>query len=150
MMLRLLAFVLVILVVSSCGKKEENTVNPPISDVPEVSIEKIEPMSIDQFESLHFEISYIDGDGDIGTEDADDHSLEIVDQRDNIIHTFHVPPQSPGSGISISGVFAIELENVILLDQSNSSEEILFSVRLKDRAENWSNTVTSDPVTVNK
>ena len=83
-------------VLSSCGDKTENTVNPPISDVPSVTIEKIVPVDIQQFESIFFEISYIDGDGDIGTEDADDHSLEILDNRDNILHTFHVPPQSPG------------------------------------------------------
>ncbi len=141
---------LILLLFSSCGKDEESKINPPISDIPEINIEKIDPVTVSQFESVLFEISYIDGDGDIGTEDADDHSLEILDLRDNILHTYHVPPQSPGSGITISGVLVVEVENLILLDQSNDTEVVTFNVRLKDRSENWSKTVTSESITVNK
>lgn len=135
----------------SCSKEEDDSLGAsPISEMPEISIEKITPNPVNQFESLVFEIAYTDGDGDIGDEDADVHSLEITDRRDGILHTFHIPPQAPDVEIVIKGVFVVELENLILLDQSNDSEEAEFSVRLRDRAGNWSDIVISDPVTINK
>jgi len=143
-------FGILILLFTACKKEEEPKINPPVSNTPEIKIEKINPLTVNQFESITFEISYIDGDGDIGTEDADVISLEILDLRDNILHTFHVPPQSPVSGVTISGVLVVEVKNLILLDQSNDSEDVIFNVRLKDREENWSETETSQTITVIK
>ena len=107
-------------------------------------------MSIKQFESITFHIRYTDGDGDIGSKNADVKSLEILDTRDDILHSFHVPPQSPVEGIAITGVLVVELENVILIDQDNVSEDIVFEIRLKDNKQNWSKVIESSPVTVLK
>ena len=135
----------------SCSKESDDGLGAsPISKIPEIKIEKVSPNPVSQFENLVFEISYTDGDGDIGNEDADVHALEITDRRDDILHTFHIPPQAPDAGIVIRGVFVVELENLILLDQANNSEEAEFSVRLQDRSGNWSDVVISEVVTINK
>lgn len=144
----IITFLLCASLFAACSKTEDSQPMAPISDIPSIEIEKISPMAIDQFESLNFEISYIDGDGDIGSEDADDHALEITDNRAAIVHTFHIPPQSPSSGITISGVFVVELKNLILLDQAAESEKATFNIRLKDRAGNWSKTRTTEEITI--
>lgn len=145
-----LSIVFIWLFISCGGKEEENSASSPISEVPSINIEKIEPTEINQFESITFQISYTDGDGDIGEQDPDIHSLVILDTRDSIAHTFHIPPQSPTTGIVIKGVFVVEIENIILLDQSNSSENIVFEVSLEDREGNKSNIASSDIITVSK
>ena len=134
----------------SCKTEEESTAQPPLSTKPNIEIVKVEPLTINQFESIIFEISFIDGNGDIGTEDADDHPLEITDNRKAVVNTFHIPPQSPGEGLSVKGVFVVELENVILLDQSNDTESTTFDIRLRDREGNWSAVKTSPTITINK
>ena len=134
----------------ACKPAEESDPRPPVSMVPEIDIKSIDPIELQQFETVIFKIGYLDGDGNIGDEDADVHALEILDNRQNILHSFHVPPQSPIENIAIEGVLVVEVENVILLDQSNTSESLTFNIRLKDRAGNWSNTVTSQTLTVTK
>lgn len=146
----ILVFSMVLILLSCSGKSEENDKLAPVSDIPSLSIEKLEPAVISQFESISFEIKFTDGDGDMGTEDPDDHSLFILDTRDSILYSYHIPPQSPVENVSITGVFLVEIENVILLDQSNTSETVVFDVSIKDRADNYSKIVKSIPVTVNK
>lgn len=146
----ILIFSMAFLLTSCGGKTEENDKIAPVSDIPSLSIEKLEPAIINQFESISFEIKFTDGNGDIGTEDADDHSLFILDTRDSILYSYHIPPQSPVENVTITGVFLVEIDNVILLDQSNTSETIVFDVSIKDRADNYSKIVKSIPVTVNK
>ena len=133
-----------------CDKKNENDVIPAMSVIPVISIGKTEPNVIKQFDDVKIFIHYQDGDGDIGDADADEFSLEIIDQRDSILHLFHVPPQSQIEGIAIQGTLEINIENIILIDQSSQNEEINFEVRLKDRAGNWSNVVLSESVSISQ
>ena len=44
----------------------------------------------------------------------------------------------------------VNLENVILLDQSNNSETASFSIYIKDRSNKQSNTVSSGAITIIK
>ena len=131
-----------------CKKTSENDPIPQLSKTPIISIEEISSDSIQQFESIKFFVRYTDGNGDIGDEDADEHSLEIVDNRDSIVHTFHIPPQSPIENISISGTLEVDLENVIIIDRNNSNENAIFKFRLKDRAGNWSDIVDSPAIVI--
>lgn len=148
--MRKLACLFIIAVLFSCNKKEENEAFAPISPNPKIELIKVEPTVIQQFDDLVFYIRYTDGDGDIGTYDADQHSLEIVDTRDDILHTYHIPPQYVVKGVAITGVLQVNLENVILLDQSNDSEEVIFNIRLRDNKFNWSETVSSPVITIQK
>lgn len=143
-----LAFALTLFL--SCAKEDDPKTNPPISSIPKITLEKASPDNLKQFGSILFEISYIDGDGNIGTEDADIKSLEISDNRAGIVHSYHIPPQAPASNIAISGALVVELENVILIDQSNSTEIVTYDIRLKDDLGNWSNVVTTQEITISK
>ena len=134
----------------ACSKKTESDLIPAPSVIPAIAFQNITPKSIKQFDDLMIYIYYQDGDGDIGDLDADELSLELVDERDSILHAFHVPPQSQIENIYIRGTLEIHLENIILLDQSNAQETITFKARLKDRAGNWSNKVTTPTITIVK
>ena len=138
------------LVSNSCNKPEDAETIAPVSVTPLISIAEITPTTISQFESISIFINYRDGNGDIGTEDADEHTLEILDTRDSILFTFHVPPQSAGLEVAIEGKLNVKIENIILLDQNNDSEDVVFNIRLKDRDGNWSNVVKSSIITINK
>ena len=135
---------------SSCSDPEDSPSLDPISSTPEIVIHAMTPESINQFERVKFMLGYTDGDGNLGDEDPNVHALEVLDTRDSILHTFHVPPQSPVPNITISGVLEFDIENIILLDQNSTSEEVVFTIRLKDASGKWSNTVESPTLTISK
>lgn len=138
---------------TACKKKTDETGPlPPISEKPEIVEVRVSSTAINQFDDLVFSIDYIDGDGDLGTEDADTKSIFIIDNRDNsIVHEFHLYPLLPVTETaSIQGTLNVNLENVILLDQNNTSETASFSIYLKDRSNKQSNIVNSGSITVIK
>lgn len=146
-----LAIVCLVVLAFGCKKKDDPQPNDPISVIPEIELVSVSPGTINEFEDILFTIKYTDGDGDLGTSDADEKVLEIIDNRFPVTHQFHVQPLAPsGSSITIQGNLSITLENVILKDQQNSSESATFTIRLKDQAGNWSNSITSSSVTINK
>ena len=134
----------------ACDKTEENEPFAPVSPTPEIELVNVSALKINQFDDLVFQIRYTDGDGDIGTQDADAHSLEIIDKRDDIVHSFHIPPQYVVKGLAITGILEVSIENVILLDQANDSEEAIFSIKLRDNKFNWSESVNSPVITIEK
>ncbi|HYV95578.1 MAG TPA: hypothetical protein VE978_27635 [Chitinophagales bacterium] len=145
----LLSFLIFILI-SSCTKDESTDPNPPISPIPAIELKSISPGTIHQLsDSLRFEINYTDGDGDLGDYDADTLSLWVTDNRFPLTEKFHIPPLAPqGTTIAISGTLNIILDHIILKDQSASSETATFTVKLKDRAGNWSNGITSGNIVI--
>ena len=149
----LLIFVLIFSACDDEPKITEMTINDPnptISNIPEIELDKVAPLAVQQFkDSIKFTISYIDGNGDLGTTDPDEHTIELVDNRANLLFTYHLSPRAPaGAEISIQGTLDIILDNTIILDTMNTSETATFSIRIRDRAGNWSNTVTSEEITV--
>ena len=61
---------------------------------------------------------------------------------------YHISPLAfDGEEIYIKGIFNVYLNTTFLIGVG-SSEKLTYSVRIKDRAENWSNTVTSEEITV--
>ncbi len=136
----------------SCKKEKGNDPLPVISDTPAITSVSLNATTINQFDDLVFSINYTDGDGDLGTTDADEKSIFITDKRSSsIIHEFHLQPLSPvGQNIAIQGKISVNLENVILLDQSNNSETVQFEIKIKDRSGKNSNVVTTTSVTINK
>lgn len=152
MMRSLLFFSIVVLAMAACTKTEviENEVNPPISEVPAISIAQVKPLNVTALEDpIEFVLFYQDGDGDLGFYEADSLSLYITDNRINISQGFYVPPLAPsGASVAIQGNLKIQLDNTIMVDTNSTSESVTFSIRLKDRAGHWSNTATSDPITV--
>jgi hypothetical protein len=55
-----------------------------------------------------------------------------------------------GNEIAITGELNIVLDHTIVLDDSNDSETTTFTIRLKDRAGNWSNILETETITIMK
>lgn len=140
---------LLILLLVSC-RKDDSPANPPISDIPEIALKSVSPATVQNLtDSLLFVISYIDGNGDLGDYEPDTLSLWITDERFPLTEKFHIIPLAPqGASIVISGELKVILDHIILKDQSAISETANFTIKLKDRAGNWSNSITAGLVTV--
>ncbi len=145
-----------ILLLAACTKTnttiEEGTPLPAIGEEPEIELISVNPTTVQSYsDSIAFTVSYIDGDGDLGTEDPDITSIELIDQRapNDLIFEYHLSPRTPsGTELSIQGMLTIVLENSILLDDANTSEETTFTIRIKDRADNWSNMIETETITI--
>ena len=144
------SFAILFLMTSSCKKDNSSQPNPLISIIPLIELQSISPDTIHQLaDSLVFQIKYTDGDGDLGDYDADTLSFWITDNRFPLTEKFHIPPLAPaGTTVAISGTLNAVLDHIILKDQNASSESATFTVKLKDRAGNWSNEITTAPVII--
>ena len=140
---KLLLIALIVSVSFSCKKKEEEP------KIPEIELISITPLSLVQYEeSVYMVIQYKDLDGDIGYESPDEYALQIKDNRLVNPDWYHVPPLSPiGSNVSIEGDLSVKISTLFLLG-NGSQEETSFSIRIKDRAGNWSEEINSPQITI--
>lgn len=145
-MKRLILISLLIIVLFSCKKDDE-----AYSDTPAIEFVSLTPTSTTEFsQDIKLIISYQDGDGDIGTDDPDEYTLLIHDSRLPAADEYHIQPLTPpNTTIQIEGELKINLAGLFVLG-SDSTETTSFKVKLKDRAGNWSNEVTTSSITVNK
>lgn len=131
--------------VFACKKEEK------YSNTPAIEFVSLSPSSTTEFSrNIKLVISYKDGDGDIGTDDPDAYTLLIKDARLPNADEFHIQPLTPpGSAIQIEGELNISLPGLFVLG-TDSTETTSFNVKLKDRAGNWSNEVSTSSITVTK
>lgn len=137
---------LLIVAVSSCKKKkEESTTTPRIEFV------SISPSSaVEYVNSITITFSYDDLDGDLGENDPNVTNLFITDSRNGVMYSYRISQLSPdGSNIHIRGNLNAVLKNTVITDGS-SSQQVTYSLYLKDRAGNISNTITTSAITVTK
>jgi hypothetical protein len=142
-----------IVILGGCKKEPlGNNPLPPVSDTPSISLMSVSPTTVTQLQDpIEFTIFYLDGDGDLGFYEADSNSIYVTDTRFPLTETFQLQPLAPaGTDISIQGELVVTLDDVILQDSSHASEQATFKIRLRDRAGNWSNEVTSGTVTIVK
>ncbi len=159
MLKRIILFSFLILTLAACTKElddkmEDNNQQDPISETPAIELIAVSTNEVRAYEEpLIFKISYTDGDGDLGTNDPDVYSIELVDNRDPalFIFNYHLSPRIPdGNNLTVQGELDIVLDNSILLDDDNESEMTTFSIRVKDEAGNWSNVVETEAVEILK
>ena len=153
-------FLLAIICFALACTKESTTIvdindpNPSLADEPTIALLSISSNTVlANQDSISFIIEYTDGNGDLGTSDPDLASIELIDQRDaqTLVFLYHLQPLAPeNSDIAITGELNIVLNHTILLDENNDSETTTFTIRLKDRAGNWSNTVETEAITISK
>lgn len=138
-----LSFVWIVILLTSCNKEDE--INP----VPQIEFISISSMTVEQFENnLSIKISYIDENGDIGFQDPDIYSLRVKDARLAEYDWYHIPPLTPNlEELNISGQFDLQVNSLFLL--GNASEEVTsFSIQMRDRAGNWSNTIQTPQILI--
>jgi len=143
-----------ILLCVTCNNKSSDLTEPfdNVSDTPVLTLKSVNQSTIDNYGDLIFTIEYIDGDGDLGSEDADENVLFVVDDRDNITSGFHVRPLNPEANTRkiITGIMEVNLDNVILLNDTSQSEQVRFTIYMYDQAGNKSNEVVSPIITINR
>lgn len=131
---------------------DESEPFPVPSTTPVISFRGVNATAINEFDELVFEIFYVDGDGNLGSPDADQDVVFVIDERDSIVSGFHVPPlnPSPGEALAIEGILEVNLQNVILLNDSSNLEQAVFSVFLMDQDSNRSNVVQSPVISISR
>lgn len=134
----------------SCKKYKDNDPLEPISVVPKLELISVSPTTVHQLsDSIVFTVRYTDGDGDLGFEQADSMSVEVIDTRFPLTIQYHLQPLAPlSSTLSLTGELPIVLENTILQDPDATQESATFRIRMRDRANHWSNEVLTPPINV--
>ena len=111
-----------------------------------VSLSKQEVVSFK--EELEIVVNYIDGDGDLGSPDADSLDIYVKDSRLKDFDRYHLKPLAPlSSNIRIQGQLNIKLKTLFVLS-SLPMERANFEVYIKDRAGNKSNTIITPFVNI--
>lgn len=130
----------------SCKKdKIESTITPQIEFV------SITPSSaVEYVNSITITFSYDDLDGDLGENDPNVTNLFITDSRNNVTYNYRISQLAPdGATIHIKGNLNAVIKNTAITDNS-SSQSVTYSLYLKDRAGNVSNTITTSAITITK
>ncbi len=127
----------------ACKKADE------IGPIPEIEFVSVTPGNVQEYaDSLVVTIKYRDGDGDLGENTSGAENFFLADSRNNVIYKFRIPQLAPdNSSIIIEGNLNVTLANTAIIDGSNS-QTFTYSIYVKDRAGNQSNTVVTSPVTV--
>ncbi|WNJ19737.1 hypothetical protein [Pontibacter sp. G13] len=122
---------------------------PEIDPVPHLEVVSITPTDLQEFsQPLELVLAYRDEDGDLGSTDPDEHTLHIQDSRLEDPDTYHIPPIAPvGSAVSIQGTLEIPLPAPFLLG-NGASETFSFRLQIRDQAGNWSEPISTPPITV--
>jgi hypothetical protein len=128
----------------SCKKETTST-------APSIEFVSITPSTVKVGqETVNITISYKDADGDLGENNSDVKNMFVTDTRNGVVYEFRVQQLAPsGSAISIQGNLSIAMPNTGISD-GVSSESAIFSVYVKDRAGNESNSVSTSAITVLK
>ena len=137
----------VILFFASCKKDTLIT-----DDAPTIEFVSITPGSVVEYQdSITITISYKDANGDLGENDASVKNLFITDSRNNVTYQYRIKQLSPdNSDISIQGNLNVVLANTAIIDAADSTETFHYSIYVRDRADNDSNTVTTSNIEVEK
>lgn len=104
-------------------------------------------------------LSFRDGDGDIRSQDSiqeEFSNLEVKDLRptlaDSVAKIFYKFPEYSTNTCnpSIQGTIRIVVAPTLVFPRNLRTQKTAFSVRLRDAAGNWSNTVETDSITINR
>lgn len=142
-----LGVVLLSLVIGTSCQKEEH----PISNVPEISLERISHDTIREYKDvLTLSVKYQDGDGDLGFVEPSKYAVFVRDLRLPEFDGFYIGPLAPlESDIAIQGVIHIEFPSLFLFG-NRTSETTVFEIKFIDRSGNESNLITTEPVVIIK
>ena len=135
---------IVVLLTFSCKKEDQFTEF-------RISLKNTTPTNLQEFqENVIVTISYQHPEGFLGFSDPDYLSLEIHDSRLTSPDYYHLQPLTPpNENISIQGEIDVEIDSPFRFGNGNS-ETLTYSLRIQDNKKNWSNSITTPTITVNK
>lgn len=139
---------LAVLVMGTSCKK---TAIRELDKAPVIRINQVAPTSIVAFTGrVEVELQYEDGDGDQGSLHPDSLLLEVRDDRLTAPDYYFVPPLSPeNSNVPIRGTIRFRLNGTFLFG-NGATESTIYSIRLRDRSGQWSNTVNTPQILINR
>jgi len=130
---------------SSCEKDA-----PVYSDIPAISLISVSPSSVTETQAITFSIKYTDGDGDLGENNPAIYNLFLTDTRVNVTYQYRIDQLAPdNSNIAITGTLDVMLNSTAITDGS-SSQNIIYTIYVIDRAGHQSNTITCPVLNVHK
>ncbi len=142
---------LLVLVISTSlfAACEKISDEPYFETTPKIELLELLPDTIHQFDDqLKIRLAYEDGDGDLGSTDADVNSLFVKDERLEEMDEYYVGPLAPpGSSISIHGELDIQLGTFFLLGNA-AFETTRLRIYMVDRAGNQSNVIETDKIII--
>ena len=132
------------LIFSSCAKDEEE-------EIFNISLLNTFPTEIIEFqENIYVRLFYQHPEGFIGFSDPDYLSLEVKDSRLSQADYYHIIPVTPpDNSLSITGELLVEIDSPFLFG-NGLMELVNFTIRIQDQNLNWSNSITTPNITVNK
>ena len=138
--------VMVLWVAIACKKEDKK------STLPQITLQSIAPLSVKEFQdSLEIVIRYKDEDGDLGSADPESKNLFITDNRMGLRYEYRIQQLAPtGAMVSIEGDVKVVLNTLAILDTAAITETATFSIFVKDRSGNASNTLVSPAVTITR
>ncbi len=113
-------------------------------------------------DTLKITFEFTDGDGNLSS-DSDSTDVFLTDSRDGFVTTFKLPIlPTQGVGNGISGEITVKIPNTpfqicctypngapaCLPNDQFPTDEFFFTIQLRDRAGNLSNTIQTEPITV--
>lgn len=148
--------VLVAITLCCCVQQDE------FSDIPSIEFIGQTKTTLSQGalmeDSLFVRFSFQDGDGDLG--DSDSINVFVTDTRQNFPLEFRIPDLSSGTaGTSLEGEVTMLLFTTCCLYDDNSqapctpstsqpTDEVQFTLQIRDRAGNFSNVIELSPITL--
>ena len=141
----IISLYLALIIFQSCHKDD-----PIYSSTPTIELVSVSSDNVAEGDPLTFRIKYTDGDGDLGENNADAHNLFLTDNRVNVTYEYRIKELAPeGSSIIIRGYLDVVL-NTTAITNGSSSQSVTYSIYVKDRAGNQSNTVTTGAITIHQ
>lgn len=141
--------ILLLVSFSDCKKKKQETVG---NDPPSIELVSVTPSNVKEFkDSITVTFKYKDINGDLGDDNPDELSLEVKDSRLQKADGYHVQPLAPdiGKDIPIEGELKLKLNSMFLLGGGTTETSIL-TIKVKDRAGNWSNEISTQQIIITK
>ena len=134
----------ILLIFSSCSKEDDQFIF-------NINLLNTFPTEIIEFqENIYVQIYYQHPDGFIGFSDPDYLSLEVKDSRLSQADYYHIIPVTPPeNSLSITGELLVEIDSPFLFG-NGIMELVNFTIRIQDQNLNWSNSIITPNITVNK
>ena len=141
--MRRLTYILIVLLLFACKKDDA------LSVVPTIEFQSISPSTAQEYiDDINITIFYTDEDGDLGENSPNIDNLFVEDSRNGIVYHYRIPRLAPnGNEIAIVGNFNITINGSGITD-SSTSQQVNYTIYLKDRAGNKSNTITTSNITI--
>ena len=124
---------------------------PDYSDTPNIEFLSMSKSTAEEgADTVEIYFKFTDGDGDLGPLNDQDSTINLflIDSRDNTTKPYQLPNLTPGGNIkAISGEVTVKVKS-FACRAGFENDELRYTIYVKDRAGNQSNTIQSDPIII--